>query len=91
MNNKIAIEALSMDLMRIAVGYHRGSTKMANRFKEEALKRCSEISIEEVKPFFAKIIKNIKMCLSTEPQDRTAEDALMYSVLCKNYAKTFLN
>lgn len=38
-DQKIIIESLAMDLKRIAIGLHRGSLKMANRFKDEALKR----------------------------------------------------
>ena len=91
MKNKIVIESLSMDLLRVALGYHRGSIKMAKRFSDEALKRCSEIKTSEVKPYFSKILKKIKTTLSQKPQDRTAEDALMYSVLCKNYAKRYLS
>ena len=91
MNNKIAIESLSMDLMRVAIGLHRGSYKMAKRFSDEALIRCMEINTDEIKPYFVKIIQGINKCLSNHPNDRTAEDALMYSSLCKNYARNFLN
>ena len=54
MNNKIAIESLSMDLMRVAIGYHRRSIKMAERFSEESLKRITEVNRSKVKPYFAK-------------------------------------
>ncbi|KKR50041.1 MAG: hypothetical protein UT87_C0021G0001, partial [Candidatus Levybacteria bacterium GW2011_GWC1_40_19] len=37
--NKIAIESLSMDLLRVALGYHRGSNKMTKNFLREAKKR----------------------------------------------------
>lgn len=91
MNNKIAIESLSMDLLRVANGLHRGSNKMAGRFSEEALKRCMEIKNSELKPYFSKILTNIILCLSSHPKERTAEDALMYSILCRNYARKYLN
>lgn len=80
-----------MDLLRVALSYHRGSIKVAKRFSDEALKRCAEIKTSEVKPYFAKILAKIKTILSQGPQDRTAEDALMYSVLCKNYAQKYLS
>lgn len=91
MDEKIAIESLSMDLFRVAMGLHKGSNKMAKRFSEEAIKRCMEIKKADVKPYFAKILDNIESCLSGQPKARTAEDSLMYSVLCKNYARKFLS
>lgn len=90
MNNKIAIESLSMDLLRIAKGYHRGSTNMAERFSKEALKRISEIHISEVEPYFKKVLKSIENSLIHIKDDRIAEDALMYSTICKNYTQKFL-
>ena len=87
MKNKIAIESLSMDLLRVALGYHRGSTKMAKRFSDEALERTSEIKKAEVKPYFARILGKIPEALNEEDKEILAEDALMYSVLCRNYAK----
>jgi len=91
MNNKIAIESLSLDLLRIANGLYKGSYKMAKRFSDEALLRCSEVKKDEVRPQFAELLAKIEHCLSNVPEDRTAEDALMYSVLCKNYAKRYLS
>lgn len=90
MNNKIAIESLSMDLLRVALGYHRGSISMAQRFSQEALKRIEEIDTKILKPYFVKLLALMKNTLSNSDQDRIAEDALMYSVRCKNYAKKFL-
>ena len=89
-NDKIAIESLSMDLLRVALGYHRNSVKMAQRFSEESLKRVSEINKSKVKPYFAKILEQIPNSLESSNIDKKAEDALMYSVLCKNYAKKFM-
>lgn len=90
MNNKIAIESLSMDLLRVALGYQRGSEKMAKRFSIEALKRCSEVNKSEVKPYFAKILDRVDSSLENIDPNRIADDALMYSILCKNYAITHL-
>ena len=88
--NKIAIESLSMDLLRVALGYHKRSLKMAQRFKIEALKRCSEIETNEIKPYFVRVLNKIPTALSGSDISRIAEDALMYSTLCKNYARKFL-
>lgn len=89
MNDKVAIESLSMDLMRVALGYHRNSIKIVDRFSEECIKRISEVNKSKVKPYFAKILDKIPHILSGTDIDRKAEDALMYSILCKNYARKF--
>ncbi len=87
MNNKTVIGSLSMDLLRVAIGYHRGSNKMAKRFSEEALKRVSEIDSKQIKPNFVKILNKLPAALSNDDVSRISEDALMYSTLCKNYIK----
>lgn len=89
MDEKIAIESLSMDLLRVALGLHRGSYKMAKRFSDEAIIRCNEITSPRVKPYFAKLLRDINKCLLSRPSAKTAEDLLMYSVRCKNYSKIF--
>lgn len=91
MNNKVVIESLSMDLLRVANGLHKGSHKMAERFSNEAITRCSEIKTSEIKPYFVQILSKIRTSLSNLSEARTAEDMLMYSVLCKNYARKFLS
>jgi hypothetical protein len=88
-SNKIAIESLSMDLLRVALGYHRGSQKMAERFLEEVQERIDDIQKSKLKPYFARILKNLPSDLSDTDKERVAENALMYSVICKNYAKNF--
>ena len=87
--NKVAIESLSMDLLRVALGYHKGSIKMAERFSEEAQKRIAEIEKSKVKPYFAKILNSLPSELSKKDRLEIAENALMYSTLCRNYAKKF--
>lgn len=89
MNNKIVIESLSMDLLRVALGYHKGSVKMADRFVEEAEKRINDIDHTKIKPHFAKILNKLPEALSQKNNNDVAEDALMYHTLCKNYAKHY--
>jgi len=89
MNNKIIIESLSMDLLRVALGYHKGSTKMAARFAQEADKRIKEVDQTKIKPYFKRILNKLPGVLSQKNVIDIAEDALMYSTLCKNYAKHF--
>jgi hypothetical protein len=89
MNNKIIIESLSMDLLRVALGYHRGSVKMADRFVEEANKRIDEVDQTAIKPYFKKILRRLPEALSQKNVQDIAEDALMYHTLCKNYAEHY--
>lgn len=80
-SQKIILQSLSMDLLRAALGRHRGSHAMANRFIEESKKRLSELDSS----FNVKIISDLKKVLATS-SDRQAEDLLMYSTLIRNRA-----
>ncbi len=86
MSNKVALASLAMDLKRVALGYHRGSPVMANRFFDEALKRKREINILELKPYIRKIIDKIETIKSEKEEQKRAEDALLYSILLQNAA-----
>ena len=67
MNNKFILESLAMDLKRVAVGNHRKSFGMANRFYEEALKRKNEVDTSTVKDYLRDILENIeKMTLESD-------------------------
>ncbi len=86
-DQNISIESLVMDLKRVALGLHRGSFKMAERFKKEALKRGEEIEgsgIHDV--YLTKLVADSRTALMST-DERVAEDALMYSVLFQNYAQ----
>lgn len=83
-NQKIAIKSLAMDLKRVALGLHRGSFKMAERFTQEALKRISEIKSTEGS-YLYKLLTSIQKILKNQHQG-SAEDILMYSTLIQNYA-----
>ena len=83
MNNKQIFGALAMDLKRVALGYHRGSTFMAERFFQEALKRKSEIDSKNLKPYLAKLLNDMDK-LNKKEQKRAAEDALLYSTIFQN-------
>ena len=83
-NQKIIIESLAMDLKRVALGLYRGSYTMANRFKEEALKRSKELENQKIEGYLGKLITGMKKSLLRD-DDRVAEDALMYSTLLQNF------
>ncbi len=83
MKNKQILGALSLDLKRVALGYFRGSTPMAERFFEEALKRKEELNIKEVKPYLARFLNQLEN-LKKEQAEKAAEDALLYSTIFQN-------
>lgn len=80
MNNKFILESLASDLKRVALGLHRGSNTMAQRFLDEALKRKNEVELEIVAPY-------IKQILVSLDNNINAENALMFSTLIQNYTQ----
>lgn len=86
MNKKIIIESLAMDLKRVALGLHRNSLAMAERFKQEALKRERELEGLPLDNHLMKLTEYMKKTLS-ENTSRTAEEVLMLSTLFQNYAQ----
>jgi len=89
MNNKIILESLSMDLLRVAKGLYRGSDRMAERFLEEALLRKNEVKQNEIKPYLKRILIAMEKSLKSTDKEKKAEDALMFSTLIRNYSQTF--
>lgn len=87
MNTKVIIESLSMDLLRIALGLHRGSFSMAERFSKEAFNRSQELKYLLADDIYAKrlIMKSVDSLQSNS--SKKAEELLMYSVLFKNFAQ----
>lgn len=83
MNNKQILGALALDLKRVALGYHRGSTPMAERFFEEALKRRKEIDNKILKPYLVKFLNNMEN-IKKEENEKAADDALLYSTIFQN-------
>lgn len=83
---KYILSSLAMDLKRVAVGYQRGSFKMAQRFYDEALKRKCELKQNTLPIYIQKILKQLDNLMLKSKQDRIAEDALMYSIIIQNYA-----
>ncbi len=83
MNNKIILESMALDLKRVAMGYHRGSERMAERFLEEAIKRKNETDIALLKPYMRKVLGRVQKLNSD--RSKIAEDAQMLSTLVQNY------
>lgn len=72
----LALQSLSMDLLRVAIGRYRGQMEMAERFTFEAKKRLAEV------PDF-ELHSQITQSLNSSAE-RSAEDLLMYSTLVRN-------
>ena len=85
MNQKVIIESLAMDLKRVALGLHRGSNIMANRFKQEALERAEELESASPSEYLQRLIMETRKRLQGT-EDRIAEDSLMLSILFQNFA-----
>ena len=85
-DKKIILSSLALDLRRVALGYYRGSNKMAERFFDEALKRKSEGEAIEFVPYVKKLLEEFENIRSIKDEKKKAEDALMYSVLFQNAA-----
>ena len=83
MNNKQVLGALSLDLKRVAIGYFRGSSKLSDRFLQEALKRKSELDKKNLKPYLFKFLDSIEN-LKKEERHKASEDALLYSTIFHN-------
>lgn len=84
--DKIALGSLALDLKRIAIGYFGQSSKMAERFCEEALRRKEDINSSEIKPYLKKVLGDLPFVLAQSDKQKLAEDALMYSTIVQNYA-----
>lgn len=80
MENKYILQSLASDLKRVALGLHRGSNTMANRFLNEALRRKSEVKFEIIAPYMQKLFSRIHKNIDSE-------NALMLSTLIQNYTQ----
>lgn len=82
----ISLSSLAMDLKRAALGSYNGSSKVADRFFQEALKRREEIDLKAVEPYIQKCLKKIEQIPNLRDEKEKAEVALMYSILFQNFA-----
>jgi hypothetical protein len=73
------IGALAMDLKRVSLGLYNGSTSVADRFWEEAIKKKSEIETSKVPDYICSLLKDLK-------NKKDFEKLLMYSTLLQNYS-----
>ena len=85
MNNEQILSALAMDLKRIALGLHRGSINMAQRFEREAEKRLEEVEERHLMKYMINTLIRIRESLSLKDKNKKADDMLMYSTIIQNY------
>ena len=85
MDTTTILECMAMDLKRVAIGYHRGSTKMADRFAQEALKRKQEVKLANIPAYIQNILQNLEHTLQEKDNSTKADYALAYSTLLQNY------
>ncbi len=84
--SQIILSSLALDLRRVAMGYYRGSNRMADRFFEEALKRKAEAEEVDLKPYVRVLLRKFERIKTETDEKHKAEDALMYSTLFQNAA-----
>ena len=84
MKNSVILSSLAMDLKRVAIGLHRKSYGMADRFLLEAMKRREEVREKELLPYMRVIMQHVGSLMERD-DDHKAEDALMYSTRIQNY------
>lgn len=84
---KVLLESLAMDLKRVALGLHRGSFAMAERFKFEAIKRGKELEGTKVDHYLKRLLIRYRKVLANS-DERAAEDALMLSILFQNLSRS---
>lgn len=83
--NNFALSSFSMDLKRVALGLHRKSYAMAERFIDEAEKRSDEIAADQLPHYIQMVLKKAKNALHDTDSERVPEDLMMYSQLIQNY------
>lgn len=85
-HTKLLLGSIAMDLKRVALGYHRGSDTMANRFLWEAVKRGQQVDKNSVKPYLRELLDNIERLQFRKDKEKIAEESLLYSILLQNAA-----
>jgi len=85
MDNKQILGALALDLKRVALGLHRKSFGMADKFLSEAMKRKEEVDTTLLAPYMCTILDQVSVLRTEKDTEQTAENALMYSTRIQNY------
>lgn len=91
MNTDRLLASLSMDLVRVAMGYRRGSIRMADRFCQEAKARCIELKDADLQVHIQQIIVDILLIMDDDDKLIIAEKSLMYSTVLQNHVNRHLD
>lgn len=86
---RLIFGSLALDLKRVAVGYHRGSNTMADRFMKEVQKRIVEAQTCAVKPYMRRHLIKIERIKRAADRETMAEQALTYSIITQNYCMKY--
>ena len=70
---------MASDSKRVAMGLHRKSSTMVDRFAQEGCKRKSELEISKLPIYLQKLVNNLEFAV------KDSDSALMYSTLFQNY------
>lgn len=87
MNNKLLLEAMALDLKRVALGAHGKSQKMVDRFLIEVFKRNELLDKNSIPKSFQKVLLTMKKRLNDNDLNNIADHALMYSTLLISLSK----
>ena len=82
---QLLVGSLSNDLFRVANLTHRGSTRGAIRFLNEAQRWSRSLENENVDGYIKEIARNISSQTKAKVTLKNAENYLMYAVLLHNY------
>lgn len=82
---KYAIQSMAMDLKRVSLGIYNESLPTAVRFLKEAKARQREVGGSLRPKYINNILEKISK-FEVKPDEKTAEDALMYSTILQNYS-----
>ena len=87
MNNKILLESMALDLKRVAIGAHRKSTKMSERFLQEVIKRNEQLDYQSLPISLKKLLLHMNKSFENKNSLQLADNALMYSTLLLSFSK----
>ncbi len=85
---KISLGSMALDLNRAAIGINRGSSKMAERFFQEALERKKEIKPTVVPTYIRQVLDKVRPDQNLD--QNCAERLMVYSILLENFAVRML-
>ena len=87
MNNTVLLQSLALDLKRVAIGYHSGSHKMADRFLQEVLKRKTQLDFTSLSETIQRLTDKLDLLAKEQNLQKRADHALTYSTIFLSLVK----